>query len=89
MAATRLGCDALAPGGCSAGVCEACCSALAHFALNASFADLRCATCVAHECGDGQRSDDSLRELLDHLTGFFDEHTEAVLTLLAALPVAG
>ena len=89
MAATRLGCDALAPGGCSAGVCEACCNSLAHFALNATGAALQCAACVAHECGDGQRSDDSLRELLDHLTGFFAEHTEAVLTLLAALPVAG
>jgi len=43
-------CDALAPGGCSDGVCDDCCSPLAHFEVNASHAEALCATCVEKLC---------------------------------------
>ena len=50
--ATGLGCDALAPGGCSDGVCDACCSAVMHYANASSAAVVAalCEACVSHQC---------------------------------------
>eukprot|EP01043_Picozoa_sp_COSAG02_P024659 COSAG02_NODE_1355_length_13099_cov_10.562923_4_plen_387_part_00 len=51
-AATGLSCDALAPGGCSNGVCDACCSAVMHYANASSAAVVTalCEACVIHQC---------------------------------------
>ena len=43
-------CDALAPGGCSTGVCDDCCSPVMHFEVNASHAEALCAACVEKLC---------------------------------------
>ena len=44
-----MSCDALAPGGCSDGVCNDFCSPVMHFA-NASYAEELCAECVEKLC---------------------------------------
>eukprot|EP01043_Picozoa_sp_COSAG02_P055664 COSAG02_NODE_6492_length_3539_cov_1.962209_2_plen_658_part_00 len=80
-----LSCDSLAAGGCSGGVCDACCSAVSHDFINATLLAMRCTACVAHECGDAPQ----FEKALQHVATFLTAHTEALLTLLAALPIAG
>eukprot|EP01043_Picozoa_sp_COSAG02_P038193 COSAG02_NODE_2926_length_7728_cov_3.194521_9_plen_302_part_01 len=82
-----LSCDALAPGGCSEGVCDACCTAMAHFLVNVSAVHMlvACDACVAQECTGGAGVGGDLQQLLALLAA----HVEALLTVLAALPIAG
>ena len=51
-AVAGLSCDALRPGGCSDGVCDACCSAVMHYANASSAAVVAalCEACVSHQC---------------------------------------
>ena len=44
---TTMSCDALAAGGCAAGVCDDCCSDVMHFVSNACSV---CDTCVQRLC---------------------------------------
>jgi hypothetical protein len=80
-----LSCDSLAPEGCSKGVCDACCNTMSHFVVNATLLAVQCAACVAQECADEVQFEEALR----HLDAFLTAHAEALLTLLAVLPVVG
>ena len=83
-----LSCDSLATEGCSEGVCDACCSALRYFMINATRAaeQAACAACVAHECTGAPSQ---LEDTLETLGAFFVAHAEVLLTGLAALPILG
>eukprot|EP01047_Picozoa_sp_COSAG01_P038736 COSAG01_NODE_3159_length_6488_cov_8.505400_5_plen_627_part_00 len=64
-----------------------CCNVMSHYMVNATLSAIQatCAACVAHECADEAH----FEEALHHLVTFLAAHAEALLTFLAALPIAG